>query len=238
MKRINQLGMVLCVVTSVSATGALADNALATSFDWTGYYLGVDIGSSAGNGFVQEQTCLTNPACAGPIFQDIDDTSVVFGGRLSALKQLDSGLVLGALLGVGNGGSYSGPTVYGHGVDPTSIATLDFGLTGTARVELGYAMGRFLPYVDAGVVASRAQASLDQSGPNYAPADTKTAYGWTVGVGMKYAPTDLLVLGVEYNYRKYGSTPLAAYDAVNDNTAICGSDLEMHDIKATLELKY
>lgn len=74
--------------------------------------------------------------------------------------------------------------------------------SGAARVRLGYAVDRFLPYVAGGVAFGEINGWNDGA-PEDEFSDTYT--GWTIGVGTEYAFTDNLIGRVEYRYTDFGN---------------------------------
>jgi len=90
----------------------------------------------------------------------------------------------------------SGNVVVGAEVDgslfksnkkPASVKSL-----GTARVRVGYAFDRVLPYIDGGVAIGRAKAG----------SEAHTHLGYAVGAGVEYALTDKVSTRLTYSYTK------------------------------------
>jgi outer membrane immunogenic protein len=72
---------------------------------------------------------------------------------------------------------------------------------GTERVRLGYAFGRFLPYVTAGVAYGRVTATVTQLiGGAFVGSASSLNAGFAVGAGAEYAFTDHLAAKVDYLY--------------------------------------
>ena len=77
----------------------------------------------------------------------------------------------------------------------------DFNLNSVGlELQAGYALGRWLPYVSAGVVSTGG--------------DT----GWTAGAGLDYAVTDRLLVGVKYNHADYSD--LNGWEAETDTVSL------------------
>ena len=81
------------------------------------------------------------------------------------------------------------------------FANEELNWSAAARLRLGYAVDRFLPYIAGGV----AIGDIDVSSNSGAPSFGGTHTGWTLGVGLDYAMTDKLLLRAEYRYTDFGS---------------------------------
>ncbi|GBD50650.1 outer membrane protein [Methylopila sp. Yamaguchi] len=75
--------------------------------------------------------------------------------------------------------------------------------SGATRARVGYAFDKFLAYGAAGV--AYADQKVTASDGVVAGHDSKTAVGYTVGVGAESAVTDNVTARVEYRYTDYGS---------------------------------
>jgi outer membrane immunogenic protein len=71
-----------------------------------------------------------------------------------------------------------------------------FSLTG----RLGYTDGRWLAYAKAGVANAQIDVSYDDNFTGLSTSSSGRETGWTAGIGIEYALTPKLILGVEYNY--------------------------------------
>ncbi|WGM30333.1 outer membrane beta-barrel protein [Brevundimonas sp. NIBR11] len=72
-----------------------------------------------------------------------------------------------------------------------------------ARVRLGYAMGRYLPYVTGGYATARLENNFSSSNVanSFAPRTDETdATGYQIGGGIETKVSDRISLGVEYLY--------------------------------------
>ncbi len=114
------------------------------------------------------------------------------GGFLGYNKEFDNNIVVGVQGGVGYlpGLSNYGPRGYNYGM---------------ANVNVGYDMGRFMPYVTFGVGTAnatnglnRAPAGLDSLN-NLFSRNSQSTTLTTVGAGFNYAITDHLMVGVSVN---------------------------------------
>jgi outer membrane immunogenic protein len=66
--------------------------------------------------------------------------------------------------------------------------------------RLGYADGRWLAYAKAGVANAQVDISYDDRFTGLSSSSSGRETGWTAGIGIDYALTTNLFLGVEYNY--------------------------------------
>jgi outer membrane immunogenic protein len=85
-----------------------------------------------------------------------------------------------------------------------SAGSADLRWQGSARVRVGYAFDRFLPYVTGGVAVGNFRF---EGGPDPATLQswTKTKTGWTIGAGLEYAFADKWSARVEYRYTDFGT---------------------------------
>jgi outer membrane immunogenic protein len=188
-------------------TGALAaaaalcvtGQAQAQPYNWGGLYFGVH---------------------AGGVWADVDrsypiDDHFAFAG--SSLTHDLSGGAVGVHAGLQH---QSGQFVYGIevavtspfearsnvvgafvspvGSDPTSLrAELDWIATATAK--LGFSFGQTLLYVKGGYAGAKI-GTRDIDSAAHDLSDRRMHHGWTVGVGVDYAITPNILLGVGYDY--------------------------------------
>ena len=90
------------------------------------------------------------------------------------------------------------------------------------RARVGYAIGRFLPYVAVGVAYSRGElfANLRATGTEVENT-VNTYWGWTPSVGLEFAITKNLLARAEYAY----------YDFASNNVTTSGDFVENIDNK-------
>ncbi len=82
----------------------------------------------------------------------------------------------------------------------TGTATIEW--TGAVRARLGYAAGRFLPYIAGGAAFARVEDTIDIEGNIGTSSDIYS--GYTVGAGLEYALTDNIIIRSEYRFSDYG----------------------------------
>jgi outer membrane immunogenic protein len=173
------------------------------AFSWTGIRLGVNGGWAGGT--ANPTATMTVPSVGGlPAFGTVTSGSAnlsggIVGGQSSALWQLSNNIVIGYESDFQWSGSRSQTnnlaTVAGAGID----------WFGTERGRIGYAFGRFLPYVTGGLAYGKLTGNVSQVVGNaaFAAAGSSTQAGWTVGGGLEYAFTDSISVKVEYLYAQF-----------------------------------
>jgi outer membrane immunogenic protein len=175
-------------------------------FRWTGFYAGAHLGVAFTNVRATETDFAVdveelNPSqafTAGPLTQSYDDfaTSVAGGVQVGWQKQWEK-IVVGAEL-----------TYTALPFDETSASPVFPGVFRTAEVSnlvaltgrLGYADGRWLAYSKFGWAGAQVDITLNDTVTKTSASSSGFTSGWNFGVGIDYALTHNLFLGVEYNY--------------------------------------
>lgn len=172
--------------------------------------------------------------------------------------QFDNGLVLGADAGFSFGDVHlTQNTVWtgnvtGSGIDRRRFVDIDSRLdwSSSVRARAGYAVGRYLPFLTAGVSwasYSHSFAFSTGSGLNVPPVPDidhggRTYLGWTVGAGVEQAVTDRLSLRAEYSYSDFGKESFAFRQTANGSTydvdGEYGIDLKQHDFRLGLSYRF
>lgn len=133
-------------------------------FSWTGLYLGVNGGGGLGT---------TSWDSVG----SFNMTGALAGGTVGYNYQIGR-----AVIGAEGDLDWSGISGKATTVTcPTGCTTSDSWLS-TVRGRLGYAAGRFMPYVTGGI----AFGNINAAEPGL-PGATTTNVGWTVGAGLEFA---------------------------------------------------
>jgi outer membrane immunogenic protein len=165
-------------------------------YNWTGFY----IGANGGGGFGYSKWDTTT---------SFNPTGGVAGGTLGYNYQIGA-----AVLGVEGDIDWAGLSGSTTGGCPAGCTTSDSWLS-TVRGRLGYAAGRFMPYVTAGGAFGNIQAST----PGLAGASTTNA-GWTAGAGLEFAVAPHWTIKAEYLYVDLGKFNCGAgCGAAVDNVA-------------------
>jgi outer membrane immunogenic protein len=187
MKRLFLAGLGLIAMAGAAAAADLAPGPYykappyAPPFSWTGFYLGIN----GGGGFGSSR------------WDSIGSTSVsggLAGGTVGYNYQIGP-----AVIGAEGDIDWSGMRGTSATVTcPAGCTTSDSWL-GTARARLGYAAGRFMPYVTGGA----AFGNINATAPALAGGST-TNVGWTAGGGIEFSILGHWSAKAEYLYVNLG----------------------------------
>jgi outer membrane immunogenic protein len=167
-------------------------------FNWTGCYVGVDVGA------LWAATDWIDQIPSDPAF-GTDLGSHVASGAIGGVRGNCSYQVSNWVVSLEGGYGWTNSTA-------SSISALAGGITDEARIKtlasitgrVGYAWDRFLGYVKGGGASLRRSYSLSFPGAAIVTA-SETRGGWTVGIGGEYAFLDWLTGFVELDYYRFGS---------------------------------
>ena len=190
MKRI--LFSVIFTVLVFTATSAFAAN----TYNWTGFYVGAQ--GMYGHGETK--------------WEYVDD----LGARADhTINGFMGGIFLGynyqfpinVVVGVETDFNYG--RIYGSASapNPAYLVNTDVDWVGSTRIRAGYAIGRFLPYVGAGVAYGHASIYTTYIPPVALHGDygeSNTYFGWTPSAGLEFAITKNLLARAEYSYYDLG----------------------------------
>jgi outer membrane immunogenic protein len=199
MKRMFLAGVSALAVVATFATANAADlgrrrempvkapMVVATSYNWTGFYVGINGGGAWG------KSDWTNPLASS---SDFNLSGGMVGGTAGYNWQVGQAVfgVEGDVDWSGVKGNTGALAVCGTGTCETKNPWL-----GTFRGRLGYAFDRFMPYVTGGLAFGELQANT----PTGSVSDTRA--GWTVGAGLEAAISGPLTAKIEYLYTDLGS---------------------------------
>lgn len=163
---------------------------VAPGVNWTGFYAGINGGYGFGKSGWSAATG-TNT---------FDTSGGLVGGTVGYNYQMGQ-WVLG-LEGDVDWSDMNGSTTT---VPCTTSCETRNSWLGTARGRLGYAVGRFLPFVTAGGAFGDIKAT-----PTGLAGERDTKAGWTAGAGVEVALTGPWSAKVEYLYADLGKTTCAA----------------------------
>ncbi|MGE3065343.1 MAG: outer membrane protein [Hyphomicrobiaceae bacterium] len=217
----------------LSASAASADDF--GRFSWTGIYAGLHGGYAS----TTIKTPDLPPYPAGPPDQDLKGGIV--GGQIGAQYQLsNSSIVIGAEADVSFGNLDTTVRDGNYITEGGTISAL-----GTVRARLGFAMGRFMPYVTGGLMWDRLKQSQECPDPagvpfgwcrpanGYAPynlSKTETNIGWTLGGGVDYAIADHWFVRLEGLYGDLGK------ESYGLGTTPSGKTLKPYDVEHQIGL--
>ena len=165
-------------------------------FTWTGFYFGVNGGYGWG------RSSWSDPAF-GADSGSFNTTGALFGGQLGYNWQTGQ-LVLGIETDA-DWANIKGSTAGLGGVcvaDGGGLCQTKQDWFGTTRGRIGYAFGRFMPYVTGGVAYGDIIASQTTGDA------TQTKFGWSAGGGLEYALTRNWSAKAEYLHLDLGTATL------------------------------
>lgn len=191
----------------------------ASDVNWTGPYVGVNLGYGGGD-FNYGASGTTDTAGANPAVGHLRQSSsgVIGGGQLGYNYEMPNGFLVGvetdiAASDIGAKTSFSSVDSLGNSSAGDLRSKIDY--LGTVRGRLGKAMfdGRFFPYVTGGFayggVKSSAAYGCSTCTTTGFNTPTMTQTGWTAGAGAEYALTHHLSMKAEYLYTDLGREDLA-----------------------------
>ncbi|MBK1792930.1 porin family protein [Devosia sp. WQ 349] len=168
--------------------------------DWSGAYLGAQVGHSWGISHQQYEPNKRD-------YSDPNPKGLMGGLYLGYDYQLDNSLVLGLDADISWTGAEGNSLFYFSDGTPYTDefnSNLSVKWTGAVRARVGYAMGQFLSYVAAG--PSIASANYTYTFRGGVVENFEAIYkGWTAGVGVDYSFTENLVGRLEYRHSDYGN---------------------------------
>ncbi len=162
----------------------------AGGYDWTGVYAGASVGSTWGHTHWAFQGDAVAPDFAG-----------VLGGAQAGYNYQTGQLVWGIEADVGASNA-RGSTACPNPNQPTFVSCQDdVGALGFLTGRLGYASGRALFYAKSGWAFGKVTAGPSMNlgaPPEPVVKSTNWENGWTAGVGVEFALTDLWSAKAEY----------------------------------------
>lgn len=172
-----------------------------SAFSWTGYYVGLNAGSSWGRQTLESVTALGFTAPCSAFSSDckmaLDGATV--GGTVGFNVQSGA-----AVFGVEGDLNYSDfhATRPIFGGDELEGKVQWFG---TLRGRLGYAYGALMPYVTGGLYVQHAVATYSVPAL-FSVSRSDNSVGWTVGGGVEYALSASWSVKGEYLYARADNT--------------------------------
>lgn len=217
----------LLAATPAMAGGSIKDAPLPATSNWAGFYVGVDAGYQFSEGTF---------AVPGTVSTGVDPEGTSLGGHIGFRQQAPGNIVVGAELRFfATLDSEKSERLFPF----ANFGKLETEWGGDARVSIGYAMGRFLPYVAGGIAFTDVQGCTTVGGPTACPVPTAnfsdTLFGWTIGGGAAYALTDHFIARVDYTFSDFGSETFSTPALPGGRTSV---DLETHAVRGSLSYKF
>ncbi len=213
------------LATAVLALGVGSAAAQDAGYDWSGVYVGGQLGYVRANGHFFGTAPFAD--------NSYPKSNGVSGGLYAGANyQFGNNVVAGIEADFAWSGANDRAPVY----DPTGTPWPAFfqivqkiNRTGAVRGRLGYDINRWLPYVAGGVAFANVSQRLTG-----AAEDWSTTYtGWTLGGGVEYAFTRNVIFRSEYRYSDFGTKTFEAFLAPPINIS-----LKTHDVRFGVAYKF
>ena len=174
----------------------------APRFNWTGFYLGANLGGAWANGDASY-----SQGGATLFSSSVNDSSVIGGGQIGYNWQAGQ-LVVGIEADLAAQTLSSSATSLGNAVSLSHNNRW----VGTVRPRIGYATGSALLYITGGLAYGNVEHGVSETvaGVTRSYTDSSTRYGWTLGGGIEWALNRNWTLGAEYLHIDLGSTTVSA----------------------------
>lgn len=200
---------------------------LPTFYDWTGLYLGGQVGYSWGSDRASE-FATTGRAPLGRSF-DYSPSSFIGGARVGFNYQLGS-------IVVGVEGDIEGMNAHAGQGDLGGVVRVRQDWQGSVRARLGYSLDRILVYATAGAAFTKLEYVYVSPLAGLTETINSSRTGWTVGGGVDYALTDNIILGADYRYTDYGRFDHGGSGAYLGRTV--EHEPSAHAVRASLAYKF
>lgn len=179
-------------------------------FNWTGFYVGGNLGYGWGNSDFRNVTDLDVAFFPTGSGGSLNLKGWVGGGQLGYNWQ--SGQWVAGLEASYSASGMKDDVSSPSYLDPAATVTVSskFRNIVSGTVKIGIANNRWLTYVDAGYAGADVVLDLSRSAsaglPVFGSADfSRWHNGWTAGFGVDYAFAPNASLGISYNYYDFGS---------------------------------
>jgi outer membrane immunogenic protein len=183
MKKIAILSVALGALLATSPTALSADVDIASTYDWTGLYLGIHGGY--GFGKFDDETF-------GPNNANVDGFA---GGLLAGYNYQVNSLVLGLEADA------TLSDINGDNLPAGFIEDFDVDSMFSVRGRFGFAIDTIMPYITGGVAIADADAQHTGDIGDV----SKTHFGWTIGAGIEWAATDHIRVRGEFLHSDFGN---------------------------------
>jgi outer membrane immunogenic protein len=204
---------------SGAAMAADVSEPVASTYDWTGPYVGVHAGYLWGDVDVSYEALRGGGEIDGFI-----------GGGLAGFNFQSDNLVFGVE------GDFGLTDADGSGTEDVvaDIYSYDMDWNAHLRGRVGLAIDRTLLFVAGGLAVAEHELGAIYENP-MSGSGTETHYGFTIGGGAEYAISDNLLLRVEYLYDDYGRK---RYNFGEDPDDHYDADITAHIVRAAVSFKF
>lgn len=208
LKRLLLAGLATAAMVTVAQAADIIEEPAA--FDWSGPYVGLQLGYAWGNYELQIES--------ESFEEDLD--GIVGGGHVGWLFQHES-LVFGIE------GDIEAADLDGS-IDVEGLESdVDIGLLGSARARLGWALDNVLVYATGGVAFADMDYDTYNIGADVSDENSDTFIGYTVGGGIEVGVSENVSARIEYRYTDLGSKTFEP-DGFGDPFHV---DLDFHAVR-------
>ena len=220
MKRALLVGLSMLTFSAVQASAADLPvkarpmPAIATAYNWTGCYIGGNVGGKWVRTSGSADVAAAGLGAAGSVlFASADTSTLIAGGQVGCNYQAPGSNWVFGLEGDVDWQRWSRTSTLVAPVPFPFVAGDSFDIRSrwqaSARGRIGYAWDRLLIYATGGAAFTNVTVGTNFIAIGIFPAtlvlDSKTLVGATVGGGLEYAFTNNFSAGIEGRYSWYGS---------------------------------
>jgi outer membrane immunogenic protein len=193
----------VCVIASLIGFCLVGPSA-AQTYDWSGFYAGINAGGSFGKGSARYPL-------GGATIDGLDPDSFIVGGHVGYNIQSDFVFV-----------GIETDMAWRHGTEKQTFQhanVIDFASheaeqnwVGTVRPRFGFVINHLLLYGTAGLAYGNLEHKFTEFRPGVASrskSKSEVDVGWTVGGGVEYGFTRHWTAGLEYLYMSFEDTKLS-----------------------------
>lgn len=203
----------------------------AAVYNWTGFYLGADVGY----GWGRSTGTLATAAGLSPVNYSLDPSGVIGGGFIGYNFQFTN-----VVLGVEADWQASDLNQGGNFVLAAPLTTYTIRTKvndyGSVRGRLGLAFDRWMIFGTGGFAWGSWDTSYAFAGtPPFVTAGVSSHAGWTAGAGVEYAFAENWLARVEYRYTDLGR---ASFVSAATNSSDLGNRVTINDVRFGIAYKF
>lgn len=219
--------MLLVASTPAWSAGAIATTPVASTYNWSGAYIGAEIGYGWGRDHIHDQDRFV------PSFSDYSDhfnLDGALGGIYAGYNFQSGNWVYGVEGDIEASGANGDNTDWCCGDNTTARIRWQ----GSLRGRLGYAFSNNLVYASGGLALGDIKTEYFDGGLKDSYSTIKA--GWTIGAGFEHAFTPNWIARIDYRYTDFAR--------VTDSTEMTDpawnelNDLTQHSIQVGLAYKF
>jgi outer membrane immunogenic protein len=224
------------------------------TYSWTGAYIGAHAGWGFGSfkqfddGVTQLQSII-NSKLNSSLSLTKGSPDAFMGGLFAGYNYQIENIVTGVEADINFGQVKQTASIpfglsgNGHTLTGSFYGSQSYEIGGSARVRIGYAFDKILPYITGGLAVGQNKFTLGGAAAldgttivSTGYSKTKTQYGYVLGGGLEYAVTNNLVGRIEYLYTDFGKTELGL--ASDSTVGSFKSGTKLQQVRAGLAYKF